>query len=182
MSSHVPNSYESPWEIFQKIFIFIHKVMLTLTYSWPSGSIIGHNPYQFAMHVMWKTNWSLLGPGVELGLTPNCMKNIHIFPLLIIGSFFFFFLPSKLDVQCMGITKKEQNKILFQNLFKLMFNWYNKQCKVGEGHFNSFFNKKSKFYKVCIDFKSNVCFIIMVGFENWNTKIQLIFIGIWIAY
>jgi hypothetical protein len=32
----------------------------------------------------------------------------------------------------MVIVKKEQNKILFQNPFKLMFNKYNKQCKVGE--------------------------------------------------
>ncbi len=46
---------------------------------------------------------------------------------------FFFFLPSKLDVQCMVIVKKEQNKILFQITFNLMFNKYNKQCKVGEG-------------------------------------------------
>jgi hypothetical protein len=68
---------------------------------------------------------------------PNFMKGIHIFPLSIVGSFFFFFLPSKLDVQCMVITKKEQNKFLFQNLFKLMFNKYNKQSKVGEGHLNS---------------------------------------------
>jgi hypothetical protein len=43
--SHVPSSYESPQEIFQKIFTFVHKVMLTLTYSWPSGSIISHSPY-----------------------------------------------------------------------------------------------------------------------------------------
>jgi hypothetical protein len=78
---------------------------------------------------------------------PNCMKCIHIFPILIVGSFFFF-LPSKLDVQCMVIAKKEQNKILFQNPFKLMFNKYNKQFKVGEGHLNSYFYKNSKFYKV----------------------------------
>jgi hypothetical protein len=62
------------------------------------------------------------------------MKGIHIFLLLIVGSFFILFLPSKLDMQCMVIAKKEQNKILFQNPFKLMFNKYNKQCKVGEGH------------------------------------------------
>jgi hypothetical protein len=59
-------------------------------------------------------------------------------------------------------TKKK----LFQNLFKLMFNKYNKQCKVGEGHLNSYFYKKSKFYKVCNDLKSNVCFNIVVGFGN----------------
>jgi len=97
---------------------------------------------------------------------PNFMKGIHIFPLSIVESFLNFFLPSKLDVQCMVIAKKEQNKILFQNPFKLMFNKYNKQCKVGERHLNSYFYKKSKFYKVCNDSKSNVCFNIMVGFRN----------------
>jgi hypothetical protein len=112
------------------------------------------------------TSWSLLGPRVELGLMPNFMKGIHIFPFSIVGSFFLFFLPSKLDVQCMVLAKKEQNKILFQNLLKLMFNKYNKQCKVGEGHFNSYFYKKSKFYKVCNDSKRNVCFNIVVGFRN----------------
>jgi len=66
----------------------------------------------------------------------------------------------------MVIVKKEQNKILFQNPFKLMFNKCNKQCKVDEKHFNSYFYKKSKFYKVCNDFKNNVCFNIVVGFGN----------------
>jgi hypothetical protein len=107
-----------------------------------------------------------MGPGMQVGLMPNCMKGIHIFPLLIVGSFLFYFLPSKLDVQCMVIAKKEKNKNLFQNSFKLMFNKYNKQCKVGEGHVNSYFYEKSKFYKVCNDFKSNVCFNIVVGFGN----------------
>jgi len=51
-----------------------------------------------------------------------------------------------------------------------MFNKYNKQCKVSEKHFK-FKKKKSKFYKVCNDFKSNVCNNILVGFGNWNTKI-----------
>jgi hypothetical protein len=111
------------------------------------------------------TSWSILGPGVEVGLMPNCMKCIHIFPILIVGSFYFIFLPSKLDVQCMVIAKKEQNKILFQNPFKLMFNKYNKQCKVGEGHFNSYFIKTQNFIR-CNDFKSNVCFNIVVGFGN----------------
>jgi len=59
-----------------------------------------------------------------------------------------------------------------------MLNKYNKQCKVGEGHLNSYFYKKSKFYKVCNDFKSNACFNIVVGFGNGNTKIQLTLIGI----
>ncbi len=63
-----------------------------------------------------------------------------------------------------------------------MFNKYNKQCKVGEGHLNSYFCKESKFYKVCNDSKSNVCFNIVVGFGNWNNKIQLTLIEIWIAY
>jgi hypothetical protein len=65
--------------------------------------------------------------------------------------------------------------MLFQNPFKLMFNKYNKQCKVGERHLNSCFYKKSKFYKVCNDSKNNVCFNIVVGFGNWNTKIQWTF-------
>jgi hypothetical protein len=37
----------------------------------------------------------------------------------------------------MVIARKEQNKILFQFLKKLMFNKYNEQCQVGEGHLNS---------------------------------------------
>jgi hypothetical protein len=53
----------------------------------------------------------------------------------------------------MVIVKKEQNKILCQNPFKLMFNKYDKQCKVGERHLISYFYKKSKFYKVCNEFK-----------------------------
>ncbi len=47
-----------------------------------------------------------------------------------------------------------------------MFNKYNKQCKVGERHLNSYFYKKSKFYKVCNDSKNNVCFNVVVGFGN----------------
>ncbi len=47
-----------------------------------------------------------------------------------------------------------------------MFNKYNKQCKVGERHLNSYFYKKSNFYKVCNDIKSNVCSNIVVGFGN----------------
>jgi len=35
-----------------------------------------------------KTSWSFLGLGVEVGLMPNFMKGIHIFPLSIVGSFF----------------------------------------------------------------------------------------------
>jgi hypothetical protein len=38
-----------------------------------------------------ETSWSLLGPGVEVSLTPNFTKGIHIFPFSIVGSFFFFF-------------------------------------------------------------------------------------------
>jgi hypothetical protein len=56
------------------------------------------------------TSWSFLGPGVDVGLTPNFMKGIHIFPLSIVGLFFFFFLPNNLGVQCMVIIKKEQKK------------------------------------------------------------------------
>jgi hypothetical protein len=35
-----------------------------------------------------KTSWSLLGPRVEIGLTPNSMKGINIFPLSIVGFIF----------------------------------------------------------------------------------------------
>jgi hypothetical protein len=63
-----------------------------------------------------------------------------------------------------------------------MFNKYSKQCKVGEGYLNSYFYKKSKFYKVCNDSKKYVCYNIVVGFGNWNIKIQLTLIEIWIAY
>jgi hypothetical protein len=65
----------------------------------------------------------------------------------------------------MVIAKKEQNKILFQNPFKLMFNKYIKQCKVGEGHLNHIFIQKHNSIR-CNDFKSNVCFNIVVGFAN----------------
>ncbi len=114
-----------------------------------------------------------LGPGVEVGLTPNCMKGIHIFPLLIVGSIFFFFLASKLDVQCMVITKKEQNKILLQNLFKLMSNKYNKQYKVSEKHFNSYFYKIQNFIR-CVMILKGMCVLIL-----WLVlEIQLTVIGI----
>jgi hypothetical protein len=63
-----------------------------------------------------ETSWSLLGLGVEVGLTPNFMKSIHIFALSIVGSFFLFFLPSKLDVQCMVIPKNEQKNNCFKTL------------------------------------------------------------------
>ncbi len=41
--------------------------------------------FQFYINII---SWSLLGPGVEVGLTPNFMKGIHICPLSIVGSFF----------------------------------------------------------------------------------------------
>jgi hypothetical protein len=40
-----------------------------------------------------------------------------------------------------------------------MFNKYNEQCKVDERHFNSYFYKKSKLYKVCND--SKMCVLIL---------------------
>jgi len=92
---------------------------------------------------------------VEVGLTPNFMKGIHIFPLSIVGSFFNFFFY-QVNWMCN----------VWSYPFKLMFNKYNKQCKVGEGHFNSYFYKKIIIYKVCNDSKSNVCFNIVVGVGN----------------
>jgi hypothetical protein len=65
-----------------------------------------------------------------------------------------------------GHNQEGTKHFFFQNLFKLMFNKYNKQCKMGEGHLNSYFYTKSKLYKVCNDSKSNVCFYIVVGFGN----------------
>jgi hypothetical protein len=50
----------------------------------------------------------------------------------------------------MVIIKKEQNKILFQKPFKLMFNKYNKQCKVGEEHFNFFLKNQNSIRCVMI--------------------------------
>jgi hypothetical protein len=65
-----------------------------------------------------------------------------------------------------GHSQEGTKFFLFQNPFKLTFNKYNKQCKVGEGHFNPYFYKKPKLYKVCNDYKINVCFNIMVCFGN----------------
>jgi hypothetical protein len=60
------------------------------------------------------TSWFLLGPGVEVGLVLNTMNGINMFLFQLLGSFFFFFLTSKLDVQCMVIAKKEQTQFCFQ--------------------------------------------------------------------
>jgi hypothetical protein len=62
---------------------------------------------------------------------PNCMKGIHIFPLLIVGSFYFIFSYQVNGCPMHGHSQEGTNKILFQNPFKLMFNKYSKQCKVG---------------------------------------------------
>jgi len=76
-------------------------------------------------------------------------------------------------MQCMVMVKKQQT----QFCFKAFLNWHsinilnNAFHLVGEGHFNSYFYKKFKSYKVCL--------YIVVGFGNWNTKIQLALIGIW---
>jgi len=65
-----------------------------------------------------------------------------------------------------GHSQERTKQIFFSIFRKLMFNKYNKQCQVGEGHLNSYFYEKSKFYKVCNDSKSNVCFNIVIGFGN----------------
>jgi hypothetical protein len=65
-----------------------------------------------------------------------------------------------------GHSQEGTKQNFVSKLFELMFNKYNKQCKVGEGHLNSYIFFKSKFYKVCNDSKSNVCFNIVVGFGN----------------
>jgi hypothetical protein len=43
---------------------------------------------------------------------------------------------------------------------------------------NPYFYKKPKSYKVCNGFKNKVCFNIVVGFGNQNTKIHPTFIEI----
>jgi hypothetical protein len=81
----------------------------------------------------------------------------------------------------MVIAKKEQTKFCF----KTLLNWClinilnNASHLMGEGHLNSYFYRKLKSYKMCNGSKSRVRFNIVVGFENWNTKIQPTLIGIW---
>jgi hypothetical protein len=41
-----------------------------------------------------------------------------------------------------GHSQEGTKQNLVQNSFKLMFNKYTEQCKVGEGHLNSYFYKK----------------------------------------
>jgi hypothetical protein len=38
-------------------------------------------------HIIYTTSWSLLGPGVEVGLAPNIMKGINIFTTDVIKDF-----------------------------------------------------------------------------------------------
>jgi hypothetical protein len=47
--------------------------------------------YFYNVQVQHETSWSLLRHGVEVGLTPNFIKGIHIFPLSIVKSFLIFF-------------------------------------------------------------------------------------------
>ncbi len=63
------------------------------------------------------------GPGVEVGLTPNFMKDIHIFPLSIVGSFFFFFLPSKLMCNAWSQSRRNKTKFCFKTLLNLCSIW-----------------------------------------------------------
>jgi hypothetical protein len=51
-----------------------------------------------------------------------------------------------------------------------MFNKYNKQCKVGKGHPNSYFHKKSNFYKVCNDLKIMCVLILWLVLEIEKPK------------
>jgi hypothetical protein len=48
-----------------------------------------------------------------------------------------------------GHSQEETKQNFVSNFFKLMFNKYNKQCKVGEGHLNSYFYK-NKFFIRCV--------------------------------
>jgi len=111
-------------------------------------------------HLKTTTSWSLLGRGVDIGLTPNFMKGIHIFPLSTVGSFFFFFLPSKLDVQCMVIPKKEQNKFFVSKPFFLCSINIINNAKWVKGISIHIFIKNQNFIK-CVMILKIMCVLIL---------------------
>ncbi len=53
-------------------------------------SLLSFNVMQWFSSLIKSTSWSLQGPRMEVGLTPNIMKGISIFPLLTIGFILFF--------------------------------------------------------------------------------------------
>jgi len=60
----------------------------------------------------------------------------------------------------MVIAKKEQNKILFQNPFKLMFNKYNNNAKWMKGISIHIF-VKNKFFIRCVMIFKIMCVLIL---------------------
>ncbi len=62
------------------------------------------------------TSWSLLGPRVEVGLTPNFMKGIRIFPLSIVGSFFILFYQVNWMCNAWSQPRKNKTKFCFKTL------------------------------------------------------------------
>jgi hypothetical protein len=59
-----------------------------------------------------------------------------------------------------GHSQEGTKQIFVSNPFKLMFNKYNKQCKVGEGHLNSYFIKNQNFIR-CVMILKVMCFLIL---------------------
>jgi len=57
--------------------------------------------------------------------------------------------------------EKTKQIFLFQNPFKLMFDRYNKQCKVSEGHLNSYFFIKTQNSIRCIMILKVMCVLIL---------------------
>jgi hypothetical protein len=70
----------------------------------------------------------------------------------------------------MVIVKKEQNKMLFQNLFKLMFNKSNKQCKVVKGISIHIFIKNQNFIRCVMILKVMCVLILWLVLEIETTK------------
>jgi hypothetical protein len=133
---------------------------------------------------LWLTTIELVGSFWDLewklAWCPILWRVLIFFPFQLLGSFSFFFLTSKLDVQCMVMVKKEQT----QFCFKTFLNWrsiniLNNVHLVGEGHFKSYFYKKLKSYKVFNGSKSKMCLYVVVGYGNWNTKLQPTLTKIW---
>ncbi len=72
-----------------------------------------------------------------------------------------FFFPYQVNWMCNAWSQPRRNKkkICFK-FFKLMFNKYNKQCKVGEGHLNSYFLKNKNSIR-CVMILKVMCVLIL---------------------
>ncbi len=63
------------------------------------------------------TSWSLLGPGVEVGLAPNIMKGINIFPADVIKDFLCNY---DRIIQVLGKKGNKEKKIFTLKVFEAM--------------------------------------------------------------